>query len=159
MFKERFLRLNAALLEEWLRSLAGKLHELIPGSPVVGFILFHNKGVYMATIEVSADSLPLNATVKFLDSEGNETPADDVPRWLSSDEAVATLTVAADGLSASAAIGGPGASQIEVRSTETNTGVEVVAAGTITVLPGDAVVGDVTFEVSTPVPTEPPVEG
>lgn len=110
----------------------------------------------MSVIEVKADSAPLGASVKFLDSEGHETPADDVPRWSSSDEAVATLTVAEDGLSASVEIGGPGASQIEVRSTEANTGAEVVAAGTVTVLPGDAVVGDVSFEVSTPVPEPEP---
>jgi len=159
MFKERFLRLNAALLEEWLRAVADKLHELIPGSPVVGFILFYDKGVSMSAIEVKADSAPLSASVKFLDSEGNETPADDVPRWSSSDEAVATLTVAEDGLTASVAVGGPGASQIEVRSTEANTGAEVVAAGTVTVLPGDAVVGDVSFEAPTAPPVEePPVE-
>lgn len=117
----------------------------------------------MSAVEVKADSLPLNAMVKFLDAEGNETPADDVPRWSSSDEAVASLTVAEDGLSASVAIGSPGASQIEVRSTEANTGAEVVAAGTVTVLPGDAVVGDVTFELPAPAPEpepvpEPPVE-
>lgn len=110
----------------------------------------------MGVIEVKADSLPLGATVKFLDAEGHETPADDVPRWSSSDEAVATLTVSEDGLSAEVAVGGPGASQIEVRSTEANTGAEVVAAGTVTVLPGDAVVGDVTF--TAPTAEEPPAE-
>jgi hypothetical protein len=162
MFKRRFIRLNAALLLELLEFLEDRLRELIPGSPTIGVILFVKEGVHMGAIEVKADSAPLLASVKFYDAEGNETPADDVPAWTSSDEAVATVTASEDGLSAEVAVGGPGASQIEVRSTEANTGAEVVAAGTVTVLPGDAVVGSVEFEESPPTGgnggEEPPAE-
>lgn len=147
MFRERFIRANAALIEEWLRSIADKVHELIPGPPVLGFILLSDeRKTVMASITVPADSAPLNASVKFLDSEGNETPADDVPAWTSSDEAVASVSAGDDGLSAEVSVGAPGVALIEVKSVEANTGAEVVAQGTITVQPGDAVIGEVSFE-------------
>lgn len=145
MFKEQFLRANADVLERWLRHLADKLHQLIPGSPVLGSLLFFNKGeISMASIEVLDTSAPLAASVAFLDAEGHPTTADDVPAWASDNEDAATVTAADDGLSASVEIGGPGAAIISVTTTNTD-GSTASAQGTITVLPGDAVVGDVTF--------------
>lgn len=157
MFLRRFIRLNARLLSDWLRKLADEIHELVPGSPETGFIVFYGKeGAVMASIEVPADSAPLTARVRFLDAEGNETPADDIPQWSSTDESVATVEAGEDGMSATVSIGSPGAAVIEVKSVEANTGAEVIAQGTITAQPGDAVIGDVTFEEA---PETPEGEG
>lgn len=110
----------------------------------------------MASVEVKDDVAPGTGSVRFLDSEGYETAADDVPTWTSSDEAVATVTPSEDGLSAEVAIGGPGVALIEVTSVESNTGAEVKAQGTITVTPGDAVLGEVSFDFAAPAPTPEP---
>lgn len=156
-FKQRFLRLNAALLEEWLLGAAQKLHELIPGPPTMGFLIFSIGGKkIMASVEVKDDVAPGSASVRFLDAEGYETPADDTPTWTSSDESVATVTASEDGMSAEIAIGGPGVALIEVSSVEANTGAEVKAQGTITVTPGDAVLGEVSFDFSSPTPAPEP---
>ena len=137
MFLKKLLRLNAEFIIK-------ALQQLIPGPPKVAFILFHNGGLTMASVTVPDTSAPLSASVKFLDAEGFETTADDVPAWTSSDETVATLTVADDGLSASVDIGGPGVSLIDV-STTNEDGSTADAQGTITVQPGDAVIGEVNF--------------
>ncbi len=148
MFKEQFLRANAEVLERWFTHLALKLHELIPGSPVLGSLLFFQKGeIHMASIEVVDTSGPLAASVSFLDAEGFPTTADDVPAWASDNESSATVSASEDGLSASVEIGGPGAAIISVTSTNTD-GSTASAQGTVTVLPGDAVMGEVTFEAA-----------
>jgi hypothetical protein len=98
----------------------------------------------MASITVPDNAAALAASVSFLDAEGQPTTADDVPAWTSSDESVATLTVADDGLSASVEIGAPGVALIDVTTTNDD-GSTAAAQGTITVTPGDAVLGEVTF--------------
>lgn len=98
----------------------------------------------MASITVPDNSADLAASVAFLDAEGFATTADDIPAWTSSDESVATLTVAEDGLSAAVAIGAPGVTLIDVMTTNDD-GSTAQAEGTITVQPGDAVIGDVSF--------------
>lgn len=103
----------------------------------------------MASITVPDDSAPLNASVKFMDAEGHETTADDVPQWLSSDEAVASVAASEDGLSAEVSIGAPGVALIDVSSTNDD-GSVAAAQGTITVQPGDAVIGEVSFEEAAP---------
>lgn len=144
-FKHRFVRLNAALLEQWFRHIADKLHELIPGPPTIAFILFHDeRNTVMASIIVPDDSAPLVGSVAFMDAHGHPTTADDVPAWTSSDESVAVLTVADDGLSASVEILAPGVTLIDVLTTNDD-GSTAAAQGTITVQPGDAVIGEVTF--------------
>lgn len=102
----------------------------------------------MSDITVSDVETGLTAgPLTFADAEGNPTAPDDIPVWSSSDESVATVTPAEDGLTASFVIGGPGASLITVKSMNTN-GDELTVAGTITVLPGDAAsIGDITFNV------------
>lgn len=145
MFRE-FVRANAVVLERLLRHWADKIHELIPGSPVLGNLLFFHEGkVTMASIEVTTESTELNASVSFLDAEGNATTADDVPAWSSDNEAAATVAASEDGLSAVVSIGSPGAAIISVTSTNTD-GTTASAQGTITVLAGDASVGEVVFE-------------
>jgi uncharacterized protein YjdB len=95
-------------------------------------------------ITVPDDSQPLNATVTFLDSEGSPTTADTPPVWASSDESVATVTAADDGMSASVAVGAPGAAIVSATTTNDD-GSTATAEGTITVQPGDAVIGSVEF--------------
>ena len=98
----------------------------------------------MGMISVQDTAADLTATVVFLDAEGNETTADDVPQWSSDNEDVATVQASDDGMSATFVIGSPGAAVISVDSTNED-GTSVHSQGTITVLPGDAVSGDVQF--------------
>ena len=151
MFFRRWLRMNAALLIEWLQ-------RFVPGNPKVGIVTFTTQEgeVALAEITVPSDSAPLTARVSFKDSEGNDAPAQDVPAWTSSDENAVSLSTSEDGLSATATIGGPGASLIEVKSV-TDDGDEIVAQGTITVTPGEPASGEVSFEPAAE--GEPPVEG
>lgn len=118
----------------------------------VRFALIVWKGVSVGELTVKDTSGDLNAAVTFLDAEGHETAPDNVPAWTSSDETVATVTPSEDGLAATVAVGGPGVALIEVRVTETNEetqeSYEIVAQGTLTVQPGDAVIGDVSFTSS-----------
>jgi hypothetical protein len=146
----RFDRLNLALLREWLESLTA-------GSPALAFILFKNGGLKLASTEISDEVRELTASVKFLDEHGHETTADDVPQWSSSDEDVASVTAAEDGLSADVLIAGPGVALISVSSTNDD-GSIAQAQGTLTVTPGDAVIGDVTFEEAAAPSEPPPVE-
>jgi hypothetical protein len=141
-FWQSFLRVNAQFLAKELRKAADQLDILAPGSPKLGYILFG--GINMASIEVVDTSAPLNATVSFLDAEGNPTTADDVPQWSSDNDAVVSVVASADGLSAEVTIGGPGAAVVSVNTTNTD-GSTASAQGTVTVLPGDAVVGSVEF--------------
>ncbi len=130
------------LLEKWLRELAQYLH----GEPaVMGYVLFHKGGkLAMASITIPDTSSSLQASVAFLDEHGHATTADDVPQWTSSDENVAILTPSEDGLSCSFQILGPGVTLIDVTSTNED-GSTAQAQGTITVQPGDAVIGEVSF--------------
>lgn len=98
----------------------------------------------MGEITVPDDAQPLNATVTFLDSEGSPTTADSAPTWSSSDESVATVQASDDGMSATVSIGSPGAAIISA-STTNDDGSTATAEGTITVQPGDAVIGSVEF--------------
>ena len=108
----------------------------------------------MASIEVTVDSAPLGATVQFLDSKGNPTVPDVLPTWESDNEEVATVEASEDGMRARVTIvGETGAAIISVTTTETNTDTEIRSQGTITVLPGDTVVGEITFNQDEPTPT------
>ena len=99
----------------------------------------------MGMISVQDDASPLHATVVFLDAEGNEATPDDVPSWTSDNEDAATVEASEDGLSGTVTIGSPGAAIISVDTTNED-GSTVHSQGTITVLSGDVVSGDVQFE-------------
>lgn len=109
----------------------------------------------MGAITVKDSDAALHASVSFLDAKGAPTAPDDVPQWASDNENAATVEASEDGLSASVTPGLPGAAIISVTSTDTD-GTIVTAQGTVTVQPGEAVIGEVTFEP--PVATEPPQE-
>jgi hypothetical protein len=106
-------------------------------------------------ITVPDNATDLTATVTFLDSEGSPTTADSMPTWLSSDESVATVTAAEDGMSATFNIGSPGVALISV-DTVNDDGTTARAEGTLTVQPGDAVIGSVEF--ATTAAATPPAE-
>ena len=131
----RFLRLNAALLEELFQRAADGLHALLPESPLSGVSIFHTEeGASMASVEVSDTAAPLSAAVKFLDSHGHETTADDVPQCSSSDEAVATVSAADHGLSATVTIVALGVTLIDATTTNYD-GTFAAAQGMLTVKP------------------------
>lgn len=147
-FLHRLARLNAPFLSKSLRALAEQIEKLFPTQPVMATPpIFHDsKGVpSMGMISVQDDAAPLHATVVFLDAEGNEATPDDVPSWTSDNEAAATVEASEDGLSGTVTIGAPGAAIISVDTTNTD-GSTVHSQGTITVLSGDVVSGDVQFD-------------
>jgi len=130
------------------------LRSLSPDPPRAGFLFFlDSKGrLTVAETIVSSDQGTVSARVRFLDAHGNETTPDDTPAWTSSDEAVATVEPATDGLTATVTVTGQaGASVIGVETVEENTGDTIRAEGTLTVQASDTTVsGEVTFDTTTP---------
>jgi len=126
------------------------IESLSPGPPVVGVLLFYNPDGRLTVAEtiVSADAGTVEAHVKFLDAHGNETTPDTTPTWTSSDETVATVSAAADGLDATVTVvGKAGASVIAVETTEETNSEVIHAEGTLTVQASDVTVsGEVTFD-------------
>jgi len=148
-FFQRLIQYNARFLAKELRKLADQLDAAAPGKPVAAFPLtFYTTqgGPEVSDIQVPDDSGPLNAVASFLDARGNPTNPGATPTWTSSDETVATVEAAEDGMSAVVTIvGGLGASQItctDPESADDDTD-DVIAVGTVSVVPGKAVVGDV----------------
>lgn len=144
MFWDRFFRLNARFLHDWLEA-------LFPGPPIGGFILFKTaRRTTMGEITVRADETTLRASVRLADSEGNPTQADDTPVWEVSDESVLTPHVTDDGLSATFDVGAPGVSTVTVTTTETHDGqgdpTPIILTGLVTVVAGDTVTGSVEFQ-------------
>jgi hypothetical protein len=104
--------------------------------------------VEMGEVTVEVGAAPKTATVEFRDAAGNVTSPDETPSWSSSDEAVATVAASGDGLTAEVTFSGVGSSIIECMATESaedGSQSEVRAVGLVNVAPGDAVVGEVTF--------------
>lgn len=150
----RLIRQNAQWLAIEFRRIATQLEEAVPGPPVFAFpIVFVTQGGkrYMSDIQVPADSGPLTGTLAFQDSKGNSTTAAGVPVWTSSDESVATVEASEDGLTATVTVtGNAGASQITATDDEATSDTEddVIAVGTVSVVPGKAVVGNIEFSAS-----------
>lgn len=145
-FFDRLITYNAHLFADVLRALADQLDAAAPGPPAVAFpVLFSDgKELFMGSITVGDDSAPLAASVTFKDAKGYDTQPSGTPAWSSSDESVASVAASADGLTAEVTVGAPGAAVIEVVEQD-ESGEEIVAQGTITVQPGDAEIGEVTF--------------
>ncbi len=132
------------------RFLISALEALIPGPALGGAIFFHTEGRdSMGEIIVKDDETTLRANITLLDSEGNPTTADDTPTWEVGDESVVTVHPSDDGLSATFAVGSPGASSVTVTTTETHDGASdptpIVLTGLVTVVAGDTVSGSVDF--------------
>jgi hypothetical protein len=113
-------------------------------------ILFHGKDSTMGELTITDETTTLTGSVSFLDAKGATVPPDSTPTWTSSDETVATVEASDDGLTATITVGAPGVTIIEASEQETDaeTGdvTAVVAQGTLTVQPGDAVIGSVEFQ-------------
>jgi hypothetical protein len=153
MFFRKWLQHNAKFIIAWLE-------KFIPQEPRLALITFTTTEgeIVMADISVRDDAGPLSAVVSFKDVHGHDTAAEDTPTWTSSDENAVSLEVAADGLSATATVNGPGAALIEVVSM-TADGDEIKAQGTVTVTAGEPASGDVSFAPAEEAPVEePPVE-
>jgi len=70
------------------------------------------------------DSQQVNLTVEPVDKKGNQATIDAAPTWTSSDATVATVTPAADGLSATVvAVGKLGTAQIVITASSGGTSV------------------------------------
>lgn len=147
-FWSRLVFNNARFLAIELRKIAAQLESAAPGPPAVALILFHHQGVIaVSDIQVPDDSGPLTATAQYLDAKGNPTSPGAVPTWTSSDEEVATVEASDDGLTATVTIvGALGASQITATDVESEGDEDdVISVGTVSVVPGKAVVGNIEF--------------
>jgi hypothetical protein len=146
-FWQRLVYNNAQFLAGQFRRWADQLDAAAPGPPVVAFpILFiTGKEISVGHITVRDSTAPIKASVTFKDAAGHDTAPEGLPTWTSSDEAVATVVASEDGLSAEVTAGSPGAAVIEVKEVD-NAGQEIVSQGTVTVQPGDAVIGEIHFE-------------
>lgn len=97
-------------------------------------------------LQVLDTSPPLAATAQFLDVDGNPTAPDDVPTWASSDESVATVAAAADGLSAVVTLTAAlGATVISCDSVRSSDGADVHLAATLTVAASEETSGTITL--------------
>jgi hypothetical protein len=128
-----------------LRHLADEFDALYPGPPVLGFPVVFLKGApCMGAITVKDSDAPFSAAVTFVDAKGDATTPDDVPTWSTDNASAVGIVAAADGLSAEITPGSPGAAVVTVSTTDTDGNV-VLSEGTVTVQPGEAVIGDVEF--------------
>lgn len=94
------------------------------------------------------DDKTVSATVAYVDAKGNAAQVQGAPVWASDNEAVATVAASDDGMSAVVTPVGPlGSAQISVTAdADLGDGVEnVVALGTVEVIAGKAVAGNVNF--------------
>lgn len=149
-FLARLLQHNGEFVAGLLRELAHQIEVAAPGDPALSFILWRSKGgISMADLQVQDTSGPLNGSVAFTDAAGNPTTADDVPVWASSDESVATVAAADDGMSAVVTPTGTlGATVISVDSTRSSDQADVHAQATLTVVASEETSGEVTLTPS-----------
>jgi hypothetical protein len=138
-----------------VRELVAMIDAHGPGSPAFGVVAFiTEKESNVGDITVVDSDQPFTGTATFLDAKGAVTTPDTVPVWSSDNEAAATVVASDDGMTGTVTPGLPGAAVISVETTETNTGATVTAQGTVTVQPGDTVIGSVDF--TPPAPPAPP---
>ena len=141
------------------RSLLEEIRSAVAPGPAVGFV-FDVKGGEFTNFEgdqmVLKDTEQVVLSVVPVDAKGNTAPVDGAPAWGSSDPAVATVTPAADGLSATVAAVGPlGKTQISVTAdADLGEGIEsIVGTLEIEVVAGEAV----SLSIKTGTPEEIPV--
>lgn len=150
-FLDRFARHNAPFFVHFFQKLIEELQHLFPGSPIMATpVIFNYEGVsHMGAVSVDAtDNADISATVTFLDAEGNIATVDEVPSWASDNEDTATVTADDDGMTAHVTPGNPGAAVISV--TVAGADGDIVSQGTVTVIAGKAVTGDVEFSEASP---------
>lgn len=104
--------------------------------------------------ETMKDNQQVTATLVAVDAKGNPAgPFDAPPAWSMDDQTVASMMVAADGLSATfAALGKLGSTNVSVAGQVG--GKSIVGTGVITVVAGDAV--SIALQLGTPVDQAPP---
>jgi hypothetical protein len=144
-FWRQLIEANGTVVARLLRQLARQVELAAPGPPLLGFIVWHQlEGVTIMDLQVLDTSSPLSAAASFLDVDGNPTAPDDVPVWASSDESVATVEAAADGLSAVVTLTTAlGATVISCDSTRSSDGVDVHLAATLTVAASEETSGEI----------------
>jgi hypothetical protein len=122
-----------------LRELARQIELAAPGPPALIVYLWRTEeGVSTMPLNIKDTDADPTASIAVLDVDGNATTPDDVPAWSSSDESVATVAAAADGLSATIAkTGTTGATVIGVSSTRSSDGVVLSGGDTLTVEPSE----------------------
>jgi len=139
-----FERLSSRLgeLQEIAEQTKALVERLAPGPPVSASLTLTREEP-MADLSVQDNSGPLNGAVTFKDALGNVAAPNDVPAWASSDETVASVAAAADGLSAVVTVvGAEGASLITVDSIDAD-GTDIKASMTLTVTAGPPATGEV----------------
>jgi hypothetical protein len=127
-----------------LRELAELLERGAPGKPVwflAGWSQPLGEEFDMGEVTATVGDRPKRASAVFLDASGAPTTPDEVPVWSSSDEAVAPVVAAEDGLSALVSFVGEGSAIIELHTTETDdagAATDISGTGLVTVRSADA---------------------
>jgi hypothetical protein len=152
MIFTRFRQIHAKALSDWLRALAEEVDRLAPGTPVFAILLFDNsQGGLTVDITMKDSDAPRHGRVRFLDAKGVETDSNTTPVWASADDAVVSAVADEDGYGGTVSPGTPApegsASVVSVTGTDDN-GNNIVATATVTVTPGDAVLGEIDFDAA-----------
>lgn len=137
---------------ELFRQLVRWLESLLPGPPIGGLVIFHDRRRHtVGEITVRDDETTLRASITLVDAEGSQVEPDSPPTWEVGDDTVLSVTPSQDGKTATFVVGSPGASAVTVTAIETHDGegdpTPIVLTGLVTVLGGDAVGGSVEFTV------------
>ena len=95
------------------------------------------------------DDKVATGTIAYVDAKGNPAQVEGAPVWTSSDDTVVSLSVSADGFSATVTPGALGTAQITVKAdADMGAGVtEIITIGDIEVVAGAAVAGNLSFTV------------
>lgn len=147
--RHQLLRVIAPHLAARLREIAAFLDHAFE-NPKHALVMFGSEGgIIVGEITVQDDAGTLTASVAYLDAKGVATRPADVPVWSSDTPEVASVEAAEDGMSATVTVGVPaspaGSAAVISVVAHDDDGEEIVSAGTVTVQPGDAVIGEVTF--------------
>jgi hypothetical protein len=138
-FWRQLVEHNGPFVARLLRQLATQIELAAPGPPeLLVFIWRTEGGISLMPLNIKDTDPDPTASITVLDADGNATTPDDVPAWTSSDESVATVSAAADGLSATITkTGTTGATVIGVTSTRSSDGVVLSGGDTLTVEPSE----------------------
>lgn len=133
---------------DFIRDLNALIQMLFHADPAVGVIIFNTGGNMALNPTVPDNHAPFNATLAYLDAQGNPATPDTTPTWASDNEDVATVQAADDGMTAVVTLTGQlGAAIISASETETGADAPILAQGTITVIGSDAVTAKIDFDV------------
>jgi hypothetical protein len=141
------------VLARILHFIAQEIENQLPKSSLKSTVTFTtSKGeTSMGEITVTEGDAPLSATVSYVNADtGDPAEPSDTPVWSSADDSIASVEASGDGMSAtvtpvsSGDADGGTAVVISVVAHDAD-GDEVRSEGTVTVRPGEVLIGEITF--------------